>query len=112
MSNLKTLLMLCVGAVLLTGTVSAADLSGKWSGTATAKTPDGETNDGTAWVVLTQSGNALTGTAGPSADKQSPITDGKVDGDTVVFKVQVEDNVAVVTMRVVGDTLKGQAVIE
>lgn len=112
MSKLKTLFMLCAAAVMLTGTVSAADLSGKWSGTVTAKTPDGETNNETAWVALTQSGSALTGTAGPSEDKQSPITEGKVNGDQVEFKVQVEDNVAIVKLTLVGDTLKGQAVIE
>jgi len=112
MSKLKIVLALAAAVLFLAGTVSAADLTGKWSGSVIAKTPDGETNQETAWMALTQSGNVVTGTAGPSSDKQSPITGGKIDGDQLEFKVQVEDAVATVRVKLVGERLQGQAVIE
>ena len=38
-------------------------------------------------LILKQSGNGLTGTAGPSEEKQFPIQNGKIDGDKVTFDI-------------------------
>jgi hypothetical protein len=116
MARLTTALALAAAAAFLfcgsVLTASATDVTGKWSGSVIAKTPDGETNEETAWMQLVQTGDLVTGTAGPSPDKQGPIKDGKITGDQVDFKVGVEDAVAVVHLQLVGERLQGQAVIE
>jgi hypothetical protein len=99
-------------SLLLAGSLMAApDVTGKWSGTAIAKTPDGDETQ-PALMLLKQAGTAVTGTAGADANQQAEIKDGKLDGDQVSFKVAVGDAVASVRMRLDGDRLKGQAIID
>ena len=112
MVKLKSALTVVAAAFLLVGSAFAADVTGKWSGTVSMKTPDGQTNEQPAWLALKQSGTALTGTAGPSADRQSEIKDGKIDGDQLEFRVKVEDAVVMIKLRSEGERLKGQAIIE
>ena len=112
MAKLKTALTVVTAAFLLAGSAFAADVTGKWSGTVIMKTPDGQTNEQPAWMALKQAGAALTGTAGPSADRQSEIKDGKVDGDQLEFRVAVEDAIVMIKLRSEGERLKGQAIIE
>jgi hypothetical protein len=112
MLKLKLPLILCFAIALASGSLMAADVSGKWSGTTVTKTPDGETGQGTAWMFLKQSGALLTGTAGGTADQQSEIKDGKADGDHFEFKVVVGEATANVKLRLDGDSLKGEAVID
>jgi len=76
-------LRVVLAAVLCSFCVSAADFSGKWSGSS----PD-EKSVGPVYAVLRQDGAALTGTAGPDDAHQFPITTGKVDGDGLVFEVK------------------------
>ena len=90
----------------------AADVTGKWSGTVVMKMPDGQTQAQPAWMSLKQANGALTGTAGPSADRQSEIKDGKVDGDRLEFKITVEDAMVMIKLRTEGDGLKGDAIID
>ena len=99
-------------ALLLASSLFGGDLSGKWSGSVIAKTPDGNTEEQSAWVSLTQTGTTVTGSAGESADRAAPIRDGKVDGDTVEFKVTAGENEAKVRLRLEGDHLKGVAMVE
>jgi hypothetical protein len=67
-----------VGAVVL----HAADVSGKW--TAQVQGRNGQTREVT--FMLKQDGAKLTGTtSGRQGD--TPIADGKVDGDTISFTV-------------------------
>jgi hypothetical protein len=49
--------------------------------------PDGQVEDDTIHLVLKQDGAKLTGTAGPSADRQMPIEKGTVDGGKVTMEV-------------------------
>ena len=63
-------------------------------------------------MTLKQAGALVTGTAGPSATQQSEIKDGKADGDQVEFKVVVGEAVANVKLRLDGDRLKGEAIID
>ena len=109
MANLKTVLTL---TLLLTGSMFAADVTGKWSGTTQGKSPDGETMHDSVWMALTRTGTAVTGTAGPAADRQTEIKEGKIDGDQVQFKVAVGDATAVVRLKLEGDNLKGAAEVE
>jgi hypothetical protein len=92
--------------------LSAGDVSGKWSGTATVKNPDGETRDAPVVLVLTQSGAEVTGTAGESEENQTAIKDGKLENDELTFRVEVnqdsgETRVFTAKLRLAGDKLEG-----
>ena len=78
--------MLVIMGLLMSVCASAADFSGKWSGSSPDKSP-------TVYAVLKQDGTTLTGSAGPSESRQFPITTGKVDGDHLVFEVKMGDGV-------------------
>jgi hypothetical protein len=60
--------------------IQAADVTGRW--TASFTTEVGEQQYTFEFVVK---GTTLTGTAKGSLTGQSPIVDGKVDGDTITF---------------------------
>ena len=82
---MKTLLSICAALVMTLGTVSvrAADVTGTWSGE--MKTPDGQSFPLT--FTFKQDGVTLTGTVqGPQGDPIA-ISEGKVDGDKISFKV-------------------------
>ncbi len=82
---MRTLLSL----MLFTLSLSAADWTGKWSGTTDFKAPDGSTESGGAYAVLKQDGKAVTGTAGPSEEEQVAVENGKIDGKVLTFQVNV-----------------------
>src|SRR5262245_22903956 len=69
-----------LAVVVAAATVSAfqakpVDVTGVWTGTLT---PTGGGNPGPAHIDLKQKGTELTGTAGPNANRQSPIANGKI----------------------------------
>ncbi len=68
-----------------------ADVTGKWSGSFDITGPDGQTKADTAFLNLKQEGAKITGTAGPSEDKQFDIKTGKIDGDKIALEVVLED---------------------
>jgi len=72
-------------------TLSAAEITGKWSGSFDITNSDGETKADTAYMSLKQNGGEVTGTAGPNADKQWTIQKGKLDGQKLTFEVLMED---------------------
>ena len=82
---MKTLLCACAALVIAlgTGTARAADVTGSW--TAEMTTPDG--NSFPLTFTFKQDGATLTGSVqGPQGDAIA-ISDGKVDGDKLSFKV-------------------------
>ena len=85
---MKTLLC---GLLLSALTLSAAEITGKWSGSFDITNSDGATEADTAYMSLKQNGGEVTGTAGPSADKQWTIQKGKLDGQKLTFEVLMED---------------------
>lgn len=81
----KTLLCACAALLMALGTVTAraADITGSW--TAEMKTPDG--NSFNLQFTFKQDGAALTGSVlGPQGDPIE-ISEGKVDGAKLSFKV-------------------------
>lgn len=88
--------------------LSGADMSGTWRGTFAVEKRD----PGPALVILKQSGNSLTGTAGPDESERNEIANGKVDGDTVTFDILRERGTMKFVLTLEGDTLKGQATRE
>ena len=82
----------------------AADASGKWSGTTTALA--GETTG--AYFEFKQSGASLTGTGGPAADKQWPISKGKAEGNKLTFEVAMPAGGAMqFDLTLTGDKIEG-----
>ncbi len=84
------------------------DMTGKWSGSFLI-TMDGETKDDTAYMVLKQTGTALTGTAGPSADQQWDIQKGKIEGSKVTFEVNADGPTLKFELTLADGHLKGNA---
>jgi hypothetical protein len=79
--------VLAAAAVLLAMTASAADVSGKWNAQVPGR--NGQVRDTT--FNLKADGDKLTGTmSGPQGDVE--IKDGKISGDTLSFKVNLEFN--------------------
>ena len=78
--------------LLLVPALAAEDFSGKWSGTFKGTAPDGTEMTENVLLILTHKGADLTGTAGPTADSQWKILNGKVDGDKVAFDVRGGDS--------------------
>jgi hypothetical protein len=77
MNKLLTLL----GAIALSATMFAADISGKWTGK--VETPNGSRDVN---MTFKAEGAVLTGTvSGRQSD--SPIENGKIDGDNISFTV-------------------------
>ncbi len=84
---------------------AGADVSGKWTGTFKATAPDGQTREGTAVLVLKQTGVTITGTAGPDESEQHALTKGKIDGDKIALETDdgVKLDLVLVGERITGD---------
>src|SRR5258708_464702 len=89
-------------------TLSAADVTGKWSGSFELKNSDGEVRNPPAYLVLKQDGAKLTGTGGPAADRQEGIITGKIDGNKLVFVAEHDGQTMNFELQVDGDAMTGQ----
>ena len=80
-------------AILVSATVTlaAADVSGNWSGTFAD-----ETNTAPLFLILKQDGTKLTGTGGPTEARQTPVVNGKVEGDVISFQLFAGPTLALV----------------
>lgn len=91
----------------------AADVTGKWTGNVSVTNPQGEVENHAIAFQLRQSGNDLTG-ALASEGRDSPITNGKVEGPAVTFQVQPGEDGPTWTVKLTlaGDDLNGDASAE
>ena len=102
----------CLGILLLAAmTLSAADISGKWSGSFTVTGAGGESEEQTAFVIFQQKGTELTGSGGPDESQQWPILKGKVEGNRITFEVQSDGPLYKVDVMLVGDHIKGDVTV-
>ena len=69
-------------------TASAADIAGTWK--ATSQTQDGNTFETT--FVFKVDGEKLTGTTSSQFMSETPISEGKIEGDNVSFQVVASFN--------------------
>ena len=81
-------------------------------------TPDGETREASAVLMLKQTGGDVTGSAGPGEDRQHTISTGKIVGDKLTL--ETDDGVKLelvltgerlagdITMSRGGDSMKGK----
>ena len=114
---------LAVLAVVIASRILAAQspapaipgVNGAWTGTVVFNA-DGETHEDPFHTVLKQNGGVLTGTAGPDADRQYRINNGKVvtakDTTTVTFQVIVNGVHMALDLKLIDGMLKGTAAIE
>lgn len=90
---MKTLRLPLTCILFLTAlTLSAADLTGKWTGKFDVTTATGENNPGEAVMTLKADGTKVTGTAGPNEDQQWAIRNGKLEAGKLTFEVVMENN--------------------
>jgi hypothetical protein len=100
---MKALFLTLIAALSL----SAADATGTWTGNFSATTPEGERQH-SAMLVLKQQGTTLTGTAGPDATEQLPISNGKAEGDVLTFEVVRENGPTMkFNLKQTGDEIAG-----
>src|SRR5215475_12692908 len=87
-----------------------ADVAGKWMGPLDIRKPDGTVQHDTAYFIIRQDGDKLSGSAGPSKGQQSTMTEGTVTASTVRFAVQVRPGTSVsFNLHLDGDHLRGEA---
>ena len=99
---MKTILLLTLAAAGL----MATDATGKWSGTMTVPTPSGD-EQRPALLILKQEGVRLTGTAGPDANEQHAIDNGKAENGTLTFELAAGESVMKFVLKQEGDEIKG-----
>jgi hypothetical protein len=108
---MKTLICL----LLLTGlTLTAGELTGKWSGKFDITTAEGENKPDSAIMNLKVDGTKVIGTVGPSDDQQWTIKNGKLEAGKLTFEVVPEsdggdDSLIVFDLVFDGDTIRGTA---
>lgn len=100
--------ILCTLAILA-ATAFGAEISGKWSGPM-EMTRGGETKADSAYLILKQEGTAITGSVGPTAEKQMQITAGTIEGDAINISADMPENrgKVVLKLKLTGDKLKGE----
>ena len=92
---------------------AAADVAGKWSGSFQTTRPDGKVSDEKIVMNFTQKDVDVTGTAGPTADMQQAIRNGKVTGDKLAFEMTTPDGaVTSFALTLANGHLKGEASAE
>lgn len=98
---------LLLGALAL---VAAPDtnVTGKWSGSFNMTSSDGQTRDGTALLMLKQTGNEITGSVGPSEGEQHTITKGKIEGDKITLESADGPVVMKFDLALAGDRITGE----
>jgi hypothetical protein len=115
---MKTLVMMT--AILCAGSLTAADINGKWICDKQVGDADGKTYSHQSIFTLKNDGGSLTGavvqtSAAPwmrqMTGKSLEISDGNVDGDKFSFKVKIEtdkgERTSVYEGTIDGDQLKG-----
>ena len=102
-------LLMTVALVLLFAPVSAAqDFAGKWSGTFAVTRPDGTVDNDSIHLDLKVTGDEVTGTAGPSPDRQWPLK-GKIVKGQLTCDVQSDGPIVKFSLAIVDGRLKGDA---
>jgi hypothetical protein len=101
--------MKLIGLMFLAAVLYAGDVSGKWVGTSEFTNRGGEVRSGPILMTLKQSGEEVTGTVGPTAERQNEIRSGKVSGDRLTLELTDAGGKVVVEMTVGEGSLKGEA---
>ena len=104
---MKTIILI----LLLAAASFAADVTGKWSGTADMMR-NGENRSSTAVLIFKLDGDKLTGTGGREEGQQTQLDNIKLDGNKLTFEVADGEVLVKVALDAEGDTMKGEAKAE
>jgi len=74
--------------ILSSTLIWAADVTGSWSGPFEA-IRDGETQTGTALLVLKEEGAKITGAIGPNENDRTDLTKGSIEGADITLEAVV-----------------------
>jgi hypothetical protein len=99
-------------AALAGAAFADVDVTGKWSGSFTMTGPDGETKDGTALLILKQTGADITGTVGPNEDERFTIQKGKIEGDKITLEADHGGHTMKIDLVLAADRITGEAHME
>ena len=99
--SIGKLILLAMSATILV----AADATGKWRGELVPS--DGDGSGRPAYLVLKQDGSKLTGTAGPNANEQEAIQNGKAEDGTLTFELPHGEFVMTFRLKQDGEEISG-----
>jgi hypothetical protein len=91
MKTLAAIVLVALSFVPAVTAAQATDLTGNWNAKFTLTAPSGQTQSITFTFHFTQKGKVLSGTIGPTPERQWKIEKGVVDGAKVTFQVQQLD---------------------
>ena len=91
MKTITAIILFALALVPAAPAAQATNLTGNWNAKFTMTRSDGTTQSITFTFHFTQKGKVLTGTIGPSPERQWKVEKGVVDGDKVTFLVQQPD---------------------
>jgi hypothetical protein len=106
---MKSILLFSMLAVFAGVALADVDVTGKWSGSFNTTSPNGETKESTALLVLKQDGAAITGTVGPDENEQHPIRKGSIDGDKITLEVDHDGYIMTFALVLRDGRLTGEA---
>lgn len=109
---MKALLCGMLLAVFALTAAADTDITGKWSGSVNATSPDGEATNQPAFLILKQTGSEITGTVGPNEDEQVPIVKGKIEGAKITIEANHEGHTVKLALVLAEEHIKGEASIE
>ena len=111
MSRRHRLLCFVLSLVAVTAHAQVVqDVTGRWQGTFDTPASDGKTQRDTAFLVLQQNGEQVSGGAGRSEQMQTALSDGVFRNGMLTFAVQVRPGTTVkFELRLQGDHLRGVA---
>jgi hypothetical protein len=88
MKTLAAIALIALAFAPAAATAQATDLTGNWNARFTMTRPDGTSQSITFTFHFTQKGKVLSGTVGPTPERQWKVEKGVVDGAKVTFVVQ------------------------
>lgn len=113
MKYLTALVLVVLALIPAPAAAQAANLTGQWNATFTMTRPDGQTQSITFTFHFIHKGKTLTGTIGPTPERQWKIEKGVVDAGKVTFQVQQPDGpLRTFALKLVKDRLQGDQHLE
>src|SRR5438552_407420 len=67
--------------------VAPSDVSGRWSGTLTLRSASGAVQTQPLYLILSQKGSSVTGSAGPDEHSQTAIRTGQLAQDQILLQI-------------------------
>ena len=113
MKYLTALVLVVLALIPAPAAAQAANLTGQWNATFTMTRPDGQPQSITFTFHFIHKGKTLTGTIGPTPERQWKVEKGVVDAGKVTFQVQQPDGpLRTFALKLVKDRLQGDQHLE